>query len=99
MAPASAFERLLKQVWEEVLGVKQVGPRDNFFDLGGHSLLAFRLVSRIEQLFQLDLSLRTIFEAPVFGDYVAAILEQVDDRDRIEQIARILLGQEGQSAL
>jgi hypothetical protein len=45
---STATERLVGQIWSEVLGTKEVGALDNFFNLGGHSLLALRVIGRIE---------------------------------------------------
>jgi thioesterase domain-containing protein/acyl carrier protein len=49
LAPRDVLEFRLAQVWEDVLGVKPIGVRDNFFDLGGHSFLAVRLIARIKE--------------------------------------------------
>ncbi len=62
--PRSALERQLVQIWEEVLGVKPVGIRDNFFDLGGHSLLDIRLLARIENELGINLPLIMILKSP-----------------------------------
>jgi amino acid adenylation domain-containing protein len=87
----SAFERVLMQIWIDTLGIEQIGLQDNFFDLGGHSLLAFRLMNRIEELFDLDLSLTILFGAPTFADFAKAVLENIVDKERVEEIARLLL--------
>ncbi|HEX2094384.1 MAG TPA: amino acid adenylation domain-containing protein, partial [Longimicrobiaceae bacterium] len=48
--PRDDLELRLVQLWEELLEVRPVGVRDDFFALGGHSLLAVRLAARVEQL-------------------------------------------------
>lgn len=63
-APHSSTEQAIVRLMEEVLNRKPVGVEDNFFDLGGHSLLATRVVSRINDEFQLRLSPRVLFENP-----------------------------------
>ncbi|AUT01014.1 non-ribosomal peptide synthetase [Nostoc sp. CENA543] len=64
VAPHNPIEELLAQVWAQVLKVGQVGIYDNFFELGGHSLLATQLVSRIRNIFQVELPLSELFTAP-----------------------------------
>jgi acyl carrier protein len=62
--PLTALERAVAEVWEELLGVAQVGLRDNFFDLGGHSLLAVRAVAAIENRLGIKLNARRlVFES------------------------------------
>ena len=63
-APATAGERVLCEVFGQVLGVDRAGPEDSFFDLGGHSLLATRLVSRVRAVLGAELAVRAVFEHP-----------------------------------
>jgi amino acid adenylation domain-containing protein len=72
--PVAPTESLLADLWRKLLGLEEVGLYDDFFDLGGHSLLAPQLLARIEDAFQVDLPLRTLFEAPTVAQ-LAAILE------------------------
>ena len=62
--PRGPVEELLARLWEEVLGGGRVGAEDGFFDLGGHSLLAVRLVSRVREVFEVELPLADLFRWP-----------------------------------
>ncbi|AOX00478.1 non-ribosomal peptide synthetase [Moorena producens PAL-8-15-08-1] len=63
VAPETETQKVLAEIWAEVLGIEKVGIHDNFFDLGGHSLLATQVVSRIRQAFDIEFPLKKIFES------------------------------------
>lgn len=77
-APRNPIEEILVQIWAEVLGIKQVGIHDNFFELGGHSLIATQLISRVRATLELEIPLRTIFEATTVADFAERIALQQD---------------------
>ncbi len=76
VAPANETERLLADLYSEILNVEQVGALDHFFDLGGHSLLATQLISRIRDVFSVEPTLRQIFEDARIRP-LAAVIEQL----------------------
>lgn len=67
VAPRTAIEGGLAEIWETCLQVRPIGIHDNFFDLGGHSLLANRVITRVFDVFQVRLSLRYFFERPTIS--------------------------------
>jgi natural product biosynthesis luciferase-like monooxygenase protein/amino acid adenylation domain-containing protein len=73
VAPASATEQALAELWQRVLRIERVGARDNFFDCGGHSLLAMQLVAGVRERFDVALPLKNLFERPVLADLAEAI--------------------------
>jgi acyl transferase domain-containing protein len=96
-APADELEQTLARIWQQLLGIEQVGRRDDFFELGGHSLLAVQVVSRLEQTCDVQVSLRDIFEARTVAELAdriktlkwlvpgdSAIDDDVEEREEIE---------------
>ncbi len=62
--PGSDFERAVAEIWQEMLGVEQVGVHDNFFDLGGNSLAGLRVTRRLKDRLGADVSEVSLYEAP-----------------------------------
>jgi len=73
IAPRTPFEEVIAGIWTQVLGVQPVGIEDNFFDLGGHSLSATQVISRLRNVFHLELPLRTLFESPTVASLADSI--------------------------
>lgn len=74
-APRTEVEALLAEMWAEVLKLERVGIDEHFLDLGGDSMLATLLVSRIRQELKLEISLRSLFDAPTVSDQAGLVLE------------------------
>ncbi|UFP93834.1 non-ribosomal peptide synthetase [Gloeobacter morelensis] len=69
----TSIEQRLAQLWSELLRVHPIGMGDSFLALGGHSLLATRLVARVRESFEVDLPLRSVFEASTAAELAARI--------------------------
>ncbi|MDY7092407.1 MAG: amino acid adenylation domain-containing protein [Acidobacteriota bacterium] len=77
VAPETPSEQTLAAMVEELLGVEGVGIYDSFFDLGGHSMLATQYLSRIRDAFEVELPLRTLFEAPTVASLAVSVEEAI----------------------
>jgi acyl carrier protein len=84
VAPRTPVEEVLSGIWEQVLSVERVGVHDNFFELGGHSLLAVQFISRLREIFQVELGARDLFDAPTVAG-LAAIIAERRPRARLEE--------------
>jgi amino acid adenylation domain-containing protein len=73
IGPRSADEEALAEIWRSVLGARLIGVHDNFFETGGHSLMATQVVSRVRDLFRVELPLRALFESPTIAGLAADI--------------------------
>ncbi|WXA99338.1 non-ribosomal peptide synthase/polyketide synthase [Pendulispora brunnea] len=76
VAPRTPLEQTLAAIWAEAFGLGRVGVEDDFFELGGHSLLATQVISRIRSALDVDLTVRTFFEASTIAN-LAVYLESL----------------------
>ncbi|WP_017653101.1 non-ribosomal peptide synthetase [Fortiea contorta] len=76
VAPRNHLELQITQIWEDILNIKPIGVTNNFFDLGGHSLLAVRLIAKLQQQFQQDIPLSSLFQAGTIEDLAGIITQQ-----------------------
>jgi acyl carrier protein len=92
-APRTPMEATLARIWTEVLGLPSVGIHDPFLELGGHSLMAARVVSRVRDMFHVELPLRALLEASTIADMAAVISQhqarQIDPGELARLIAEV----------
>ncbi|MEM7348365.1 MAG: AMP-binding protein, partial [Chloroflexota bacterium] len=94
--PSTPKEELLTAVWQEVLGVKQVGIQDRFLDIGGDSVLATQLLTRVRQQLNLEIPLIDFFETPTISQQ-AALLEILEAEAPLNSEKRVNLSVEAGS--
>jgi len=93
----TAIEKRLVGIWEDALGIEGIGINDDFLDLGGDSLLAARAVSKVIQVFQIDVPITILFDSPTISEMASSIVKyQADHIDKCE-LERILSVLESES--
>jgi acyl transferase domain-containing protein len=86
VAPGNETEQTIANIWQQVIGIEQVGVNDNFFDLGGHSLLAIKLVGRLREAFDIELPFSKLFAAPTVAGLSRAIAESKAEQQSRESV-------------
>ena len=80
--PETQVEKMLFDIWSEVLQISNLSIEDNFLDIGGNSLQAIRVMARVNESFGLDLTLTSIFQYPTiqgFGRYIEETIDRLLD--------------------
>lgn len=90
VAPRTEMEKVLVDIWSDILKIERVGMQDNFFDLGGHSLLAMQVKSRIYQSLGIDIPLRMLFEAPTIAKFIRAYVEYQEQQGAVKGLEKLL---------
>ncbi len=73
IAPHTAIEQRVADIWQGALGIEPIGMQDNFFELGGHSVIALQVITRLQKAFTIDLGLTALFEHPTIARLAAMI--------------------------
>jgi len=88
--PSTPWEARLAEIWCEILELKQVSVRDNFFEVGGHSLLATQLVALVRDVFQVELKMRDVFEQPTIAQLASLIELNAEPQESDEELAEMM---------
>ncbi|HEY6122355.1 MAG TPA: SDR family NAD(P)-dependent oxidoreductase, partial [Pyrinomonadaceae bacterium] len=93
LAHGDKTEQRIVRIWQDALGIEEIGIHDSFTQLGGHSLLAIRIVSEMRKAFQIDLPVRALFDAPTvseLGSYVKKRITAEIEALSEEEVQRLL---------
>jgi len=93
--PQTALQEVLSTVWASSLGIEKVGIDDDFFELGGASVVATQIVSRLRQMFQMDLPAVLLFDTPTIEKLARYMIEHEARPGLTEKTATLLKRIEG----
>jgi phthiocerol/phenolphthiocerol synthesis type-I polyketide synthase E len=86
VAPRDDIERTIAQVWQNVLGVEQVGVYDNFFELGGNSLAGVQVIAQMKAAFGVQIPTVSLYEGPTINR-LAGIVAQLTGQSQSSDAA------------
>jgi acyl transferase domain-containing protein/thioesterase domain-containing protein len=98
VAPRNRIEQEVAEIWQETLGIEQVGICDDYFELGGDSLMAIRLLSRIVETFKIEMPLESLLEARTIEQFVEKLTKAKGSEKLSEIIGVPVKGEIGASA-
>lgn len=90
VAPANETEEKIAEVWQRAFGLETIGVNDNFFELSGNSLLAIQIVTRLREVFKVNLPLTSLFDAPTINELSHKIEELTSVDGEVSETNRIL---------
>jgi acyl carrier protein len=105
VAPRTPIEKEVAKIWAEVLSLAEVGIHDNFLHLGGDSLRATRVISRVIEVFQLELPLKALLDSPTVAEMANIIAinrartASHEDLDRMLKEAEAMSEEKAQNLL
>ena len=94
-APPTTLQAVILDIWAGVLGTEKIGITDDFFELGGDSVLATQVVSRLRDLFRMDLPPIVLFDAPTIEQLANYMIADEARPGLAEKTATVLKRIEG----
>ncbi|MGJ5895323.1 beta-ketoacyl synthase N-terminal-like domain-containing protein [Streptomyces niveiscabiei] len=79
VAPRDPLEQALAELWQDQIGVAEVGVHDNFYELGGHSLLGIKLLARLRDTLHVQVALQSLFDNLTVAELAAVVAAQLPD--------------------
>ncbi len=95
VAPRTALEEVVMNVWAHILGIEKIGAEDDFFELGGDSVLATQIISQLRDMFRTDLPPIVMFEAPTIEKLASYMIANETRPGLTEKTAKVLKQIEG----
>jgi len=93
-APGTSVEEKLVKIWAEVLDIGAVGIHDDFIELGGHSLLATRIIAKVNEVFGVELSMRSLLDVPTVAGLAKLVTALTESRKNAQGGAGAAAGDE-----
>lgn len=93
--PNTETEKLIAEVWTQVLKVDRIGADDNFFDLGGHSLSAVQVTFQIQKKFGVNIPLQKFFDSPTISSLANKIEYEIVEKSKSAELEKLLNEIEG----
>ncbi len=87
--PRNKEEKIVAEVWKELLILDKVGIDDSFFDLGGHSLLLIRMLGKLKPHFEKDLKIIDFFRYPSIRTLVEYLTNTKKDESASARVANM----------
>jgi amino acid adenylation domain-containing protein len=90
VAPRNSTEDKIANIWTEILKLQRISIHDNFFDLGGHSLIVTQVISRLRDIFDVEIFVQQIFETPTIADLAVIVTQKLAEQTDEETLAQAL---------
>ncbi len=83
--PTNDLEETVRTIWQQMLGIEQVGIYDNFFELGGNSLIGIKMISAIKKTLKVEIPVIALFQGPTVTALCEVIQKKQDTASLFEE--------------